>query len=426
MDDLQLLPDASSQGNWQQWTPMESLAPTFLQGDGVLGLAGGGNSHCFGAWCQTIRVTEGEVCRLRVTVRVEADLDLGLHVTPHVLWRPGTQPDSHCATDTIESFKRVGDRLAGEGTFVVPAGCDAAEIRLLLRYAPQARVWFEEVLWTRGTLAPPRPVHLGTVRGCPPSPANAEEHLAWYGRQIDRLIPAGPDLILLPEFANTASMPDAAGADLLDRAERLPGDFCHMLGERAREGNCYMAAGLLERDGDIVYNSAVLLDRQGDLVHVQRKVHPYWPEEPAGVVPGESFEIFETDFGRVGFMICYDSWWPEAARLLALKGAELVLFPNAGYEPLILPARAIDNNVHILTASLYSPAAITNTVGETLARSTQDGVLTAKVDLQNRPKCHPNAGGNLNPGPGGARWARNARSSRVYEEILACLSKWPD
>ena len=121
-------------------------------------------------------------------------------------------------------------------------------------------------------------------------------------------------------------------------------------------------------------------------------------------------------------MICYDSWWPESARLLALKGAELVLFPNAGYEERILPARAIDNNVHILTASLYSPAVITNTLGEALASSTQDGVLAAQVDLQHRPKCHPNAGGNLNPGPGGARWARNARSTRIYEEILALQS----
>ncbi|MBT7595975.1 MAG: carbon-nitrogen hydrolase family protein, partial [Gemmatimonadetes bacterium] len=202
----------------------------------------------------------------------------------------------------------------------------------------------------------------------------------------------------------------------------LPGAFCDMLAKRARQANCYMAAGVLERDGDIVYNSAVLVDRQGKLVGVQRKVHPYWPEEPAGVVPGESFDTFRTDFGVVGFMICYDSWWPESARLLALKGAELVLFPNAGYEPLILPARAIDNNVYILTASLYSPAAVTNTLGETLARSTVDGVLSAQIDLESRPKCHPNAGGNLNPGPGGARWARNARSVRIYEEILACQS----
>ena len=422
MVDAQLLPSSAADDAWHSWAPMDSLAPEFLTGDGVLGLSGDDNAHCFGAWCRMIQVDEGGVYRLAVSMRVTGVSDPGLHVTPHVLWRRGSQLDGQCAADTIESFRLEGDRLVGEAVFVAPMGCEEAEVRLLLRYAAGATVWFDEVTWTTGELPPARPVRLGTVRGCPTLPASAADHLAWYGRQIDRLITDEPDLILLPEFANTASMSAAAGADLLDRAEELPGAFCDMLAKRARQANCYMAAGVLERDGDIVYNSAVLVDRQGELVGVHRKVHPYWPGEPAGVVPGESFDTFRTDFGVVGFMICYDSWWPESARLLALKGAELVLFPNAGYEPLILPARAIDNNVYILTASLYSPAAVTNTLGETLARSTVDGVLSAQIDLESRPKCHPNAGGNLNPGPGGARWARNARSVRIYEEILACQS----
>jgi predicted amidohydrolase len=155
----------------------------------------------------------------------------------------------------------------------------------------------------------------------------------------------------------------------------------------------------------------------------QRKVHPYWPEEPRGTSPGDTFEVFHTDFGVVGIMICYDSWWPESARLLALKGAELILFPNAGYEEKILPARAIDNNVAIAAATLFSPAAILDSRGETLAVSAVDNVLIAEIDLNDRPKCHPNAGGNLNPGPGGARWARNARSLRVDEETLVELRR---
>ena len=190
-----------------------------------------------------------------------------------------------------------------------------------------------------------------------------------------------------------------------------------MLSDRARAGGCYLCAGLLERDGGHVYNAAVLYDRRGELVGVQRKVHPYWPEEPMGVVPGDTFQVFSTDFGVVGIIICYDSWWPESARLLALKGAELILFPNAGYESKIMPARAIDNNVYLLTASLYSAAAVMDTRGDLLATTAVDGVFSAEVDLGHRPKCHPNAGGNLSPGPSGARWARNARSAQIYEEI---------
>ena len=165
----------------------------------------------------------------------------------------------------------------------------------------------------------------------------------------------------------------------------------------------------------------MLFDREGELVGKQRKIHPYWPEEPLGVSPGEGSEVFRTDFGTVGIMICYDSWWPESARLLALKGAELILFPNAGYEEKILPARAIDNNVYVVASTLGSPAAIVDPRGELLAVSGVDNVLSAEIDLNDRPKCHPNAGGNLNPGPGGARWARNARSALLYEEILGAV-----
>ena len=84
-----------------------------------------------------------------------------------------------------------------------------------------------------------------------------------------------------------------------------------------------------------------------------------------------------------------------------------------------MAARAIDNNVYLAASSLYSPAAVYDSRGTALVSSVVDGIVTVAIDLGDRPKCHPNAGGNLNPGPGGARWARNARSGRLYDEIAA-------
>ena len=78
-----------------------------------------------------------------------------------------------------------------------------------------------------------------------------------------------------------------------------------------------------------------------------------------------------------------------------------------------------DNNVYIVASTLNSPAAIVTPTGDLLAVSAVDNVLTAEIDLNDRPKCSTNAGGNLSPGPGGARWARNANSTRMYEDILA-------
>jgi predicted amidohydrolase len=394
-----------------------------------------------------------------VVLRCRGIDNLFLHVTPYVIWRRGELPEEECAADAIRQYRRDGDRQAtvvrilGEDTFVVPADCDAAEVRLLLRYAPAGTVWFDEVLLTPTEPPQPRRIRVGTMRYRPPQPASPEDHVRLYGEQIDRLgaarlaerddrssaaggrvrvgtptpgrTPASArlDLILLPEFSNTVSLPARRGMALWESAERIPGPFCALLAEKARAYRCYVCAGILEREDAFVFNTAVLYDREGHLVGKQRKVHPYWPEEPMGVSPGDGFDVFRTDFGVVGIMICYDSWWPESARLLALKGAELILFPNAGYEEKILPARAIDNNVAIVAATLYSPAAIVNSRGELLAASAVDNVLTAEIDLNDRPKCHPNAGGNLNPGPGGARWARNSRSTQVDEAILAELRR---
>lgn len=423
-------PQGAGEGasTWQTWSPMPSLAPVFSveaspddPGAAVLRVDGGGNRHCFGAWSQQVPARPGAAYRLRVVMRCRGIDSLFLHVTPYVIWRRGLRPEEECAADAIRQYRRDGDRIIGEDTFVAPPECDAAEVRLLLRYAPEGTVWFDEVRLTEAEPPQPRRIRVGTMRYRPPRPATLEDHVRLYGEQIDRLGAARPDLVVLPEFSNTVSLPASRGIALWEMAERIPGPFCAMLAEKARAYRAYVCAGLLEQDEAFIFNTAVLYDRHGRLVGKQRKVQPYWPEEPMGVSPGDSFEVFETDFGVVGMMICYDSWWPESARLLALKGAELILFPNAGYEEKILPARAIDNNVYIAAATLYSPAAIVNTRGELLAVSAVDNVLTAEIDLNDRPKCHPNAGGNLSPGPGGARWARNSRSLQVDEAILAEL-----
>jgi predicted amidohydrolase len=398
---------------------MPSLAPGFSTDGSALILSGDGNRNCFGAWRRSVAAEPRKRYRLRVAFRCQGIEDLLLHVTPHLIWRRGEMPEEGCAEDAFRNYRRDGERIVGEETFTAPANCDGAEIRLLLRYAAEGSVRFEEVEFGEAGPAKPRRIRVGTMRYRPPTTESLTDHARLYGEQIDRLGAEKPDLVLLPEFANMAAVPQRRGRALWEISEPIPGPFCAMLAEKAKAYCSYVCAGMLERDGDFIYNAGVLYDRQGRLVGKQRKIHPYWPEEPLGVSPGDTFEVMRTDFGTVGIMICYDSWWPESARLLALKGAELILFPNAGYEEKILPARAIDNNVYLVAATLNSPAAIVSPRGELLAVSAVNNTLTAEIDLSDRPKCHPNAGGNLNPGPGGARWARNARSTQIYEEILA-------
>jgi predicted amidohydrolase len=398
---------------------MASLSPRFERLDGGLLVAGNGNPHVFGAWCQRVGITAGQAYRLDVRLQCDGIEDVGLHLSVQVVWRRGDLPEEACAIDAVRHYRRDGADLLGTDTFAAPTGADGAEVRVLLRYAAQASVRLLAASLTPGHLPPSRRLRVAVTQGCPAPPSTLATNLAYYASLLDQGAALGADLVLLPEFANYASLAPARGEALRALAETIPGPFCTMLAQQARQHHCFVAAGLLERDGDQVYNTAVVYDREGACVGTQRKVHPYWPEEPLGVVPGDTFVPLVTEFGVIGIMICYDSWWPESARLLALRGAEIILFPNAGYEERILPARAIDNNVYVAAASLYSPAAVLDTRGTVLASTTGPGVVAADVVLDCRPKCHPNAGGNLNAGPGGARWARNARSNRLFDEIAA-------
>ena len=106
-----------------------------------------------------------------------------------------------------------------------------------------------------------------------------------------------------------------------------------------------------------MYNSAPLFDRRGKLVGIYDKFMLYDPELDEGTTPGNRMPVFRTDFGTVGVMICYDSWHPAVARLEAYKGAELILFPSAGYYRQLMHARATDNGV-VIAASSGDPCGV--------------------------------------------------------------------
>ena len=102
----------------------------------------------------------------------------------------------------------------------------------------------------------------------------------------------------------------------------------------------YIVAGLTERDGRAVYNTAVLIDRHGSVAGEYRKVYLPREEIEGGLTPGQALPVFETDFGRIGMMICWDSEYVDPARALALRGAEIVFVPAAGGYLTLLRCRA--------------------------------------------------------------------------------------
>ena len=140
----------------------------------------------------------------------------------------------------------------------------------------------------------------------------------------------GADLICFPELSYTGYFVRKERLELI--AEKGDGLFVTRLCELAVRYGIGIAGGFAERDGENIYNSCVLVDRRGAVAGKARKVH-LWKSEKKRFAAGEEYPVFDTEFGRIAFIICYDLEFPEPARIAALKGAELLLCPAAWSVP---------------------------------------------------------------------------------------------
>lgn len=149
----------------------------------------------------------------------------------------------------------------------------------------------------------------------------------------------GAALVLLQELHNGPYFCQHESVDEFDRAEAIPGPSTERLGALAEELELVVVASLFERRAAGLYhNTAVVFDRSRTLAGKYRKMHI--PDDPAFYekfyfTPGDlGFEPIQTSVGRLGLLVCWDQWYPEAARLMALAGADLLLYPTAiGWDP---------------------------------------------------------------------------------------------
>lgn len=406
---------------WEPLAPRDALRPEFSADGGRLAISGAGNAHEFGYWRREVPVTGGGTYRLQVRFRVTGEVDIPLNVLNMVVWgEPGAER-RRAPHDHVSHLWRSDGAVCGEGRFSIPSRATVAEVQLGLRFAPRGTVEWDSVELTPCEQAAARTVRVTAVRWRGEQGASLAENREALGKLVDQAASQRSDLVLFPEYA----VHSESGLSCFEASEPVPdGPSCELFAHKAREHGVNICAGMLERDSGLVFNTAVLFDRQGNLAGRYRKVHPYWPEEVwDGVTPGEDLPVFSLDIGKVGVMTCYDSWFPEVGRLLALRGAELILFPSAGYEPSLLPARAIDNRCFVVASSLGSPAMVVDTLGHIVA-ATSDGMVTVPVDLARRPTPHANAGGSLNSSPGGRRSLRHALSWALYEDLLSEIRSW--
>ena len=210
----------------------------------------------------------------------------------------------------------------------------------------------------------------------------------------------GVNLVVLPELANS-------GCDVKDRAlafelaEELPGGPTVLAWRKAaEEAGVYVVGGLLEREGHTLHNSAVLLGP--GVAGRYRKTH-LWDKEKLLYEPGRELPVFDTPLGRIGLLICYDAWFSEAARTLALKGAQIICIPSNAPDDWVPERQRRGDltmlNVHCIASSnanrVFVAAAnrvedgylgrscVVDVTGGVLAlaEATANAVVTAEVDV---------------------------------------------
>lgn len=230
----------------------------------------------------------------------------------------------------------------------------------------------------------------------------------------------GAQLILLQELHTSLYFCQTENTRHFDLAESIPGPTTKLLGELAKELHVVIVASLFEkRAAGLYHNTAVVLERDGRLAGRYRKMHI--PDDPGYYekfyfTPGDlGFQPIPTSVGKLGVLICWDQWFPEAARLMALAGADLLLYPTAiGWDPhddkaeqqrqvdawqTIQRAHAVANGLPVLSCNrigiekaqasdseihFWGSSFITGPQGEFLAQAPadEDAVLLADIDLQ--------------------------------------------
>ena len=318
-----------------------------------------------------------------------------------------------CKTKTLDGifrFYRLGNGMVeGRETIVVTGDqpCEA-EIRIFYRFHAAGEVKLKEI-----SITPTEPVQPRWVRfACTKGKIKDFDQMRSVAEQASK---DNTDLLLFSEtvtqFDNDASQGEA---------------ILNLLSELAAHYRMFVAASvwIIDKTDNRKYNRGVLNDRNGELVGTYDKIHPYSPEvNEGGITPGVKTDVFDTELGRLGMIICYDSWFTDVTQLLALKGAEVILFPVAGCYRSLLHARAADNQVRFV-CSIWNNYGIFDTAGRDVQQPDIDpsvntsgdttfkdvrtfevndiGLLCASLDLNCNISPHYN-GGTMNEAPGGKR-----------------------
>ena len=270
------------------------------------------------------------------------------------------------------------------GVYRVPTKATRAVVELHLQWAPNGIAEWSDVEFAATATPAPRKVRLATIHYQAVGKVAARELRGVRSRWWPRPHRQQADLVVLGEtvpYVNVKKKPH-------ETAEPVPGPTTEYFGGLAATHKLHLVLSLYERERHLVYNTAVLLGPDGKLIGKYRKVCLPHGEVEEGVAAGSEYPVFDTKFGKVGMMVCYDGFFPEVARELSNRGAEVIAWPVWGCNPRLAAARACENHVYLISSTYMKPkdgwmiSAVYDQTGKPIATADEYGtVAVAEVDL---------------------------------------------
>ncbi len=225
----------------------------------------------------------------------------------------------------------------------------------------------------------------------------SEETMETCFVMLNQAAPEGADLAVTIECVNSHLHWADTRYEFRNGYEGLDGKLCGRFANEARRLGIFVAAGLYLSIEGKAYNCSVLFDPHGSICGIHRKVHLPAGEE-LQVTHGNRFEVFTTDIGNIGMLVCWDMQYPEAVRELALGGADLIACPTWGWENIYGLCRAYESSVYIAASmgidsndglpSFCDPSCVVDNMGHIVAHADRNGtqLVTAEIDIAHEPK----------------------------------------